>query len=215
MSNGSRKLLLYLAIAIALVGSIAVVIAQIKSTSKVTIHYKNVKDVAVLKAASEDPMPEEKEEHIVSNSGQTLKLKKNKSYLLNYSGSGDYSGGVIEFNTAEKQKTITIEPYFSEEKLNKQLNSEVAIIHQQIKAKYARINLYEIQAGKLYRYGEWYGTTLKYVGKDPFNSDTLRIVLNKQDGVWTIKTDPPGIFLSRHAFPDVPVEILREVNNRL
>lgn len=71
---------------------------------------------------------------------------------------------------------------------------------------------YTINKGKLYGDGSWYGTTLNYRGEDTMNRDTLRVLMQFQDGKWVVRTTPPEILLSKQKYPDVPVEILRSIN---
>ena len=71
---------------------------------------------------------------------------------------------------------------------------------------------YTINKGKLYKDGEWFGTTLTYKGSDTMNRDTLRLLMQKKDGLWVLRTTPPEPLLSKHSYSDAPIEILRELN---
>lgn len=71
---------------------------------------------------------------------------------------------------------------------------------------------YSIGEGTLYGNGEWYGTVLTYRGSDTQNRDTLRILMQKKNNIWTLRTTPPAILLSTVEYPDVPKSILDSIN---
>lgn len=71
---------------------------------------------------------------------------------------------------------------------------------------------YTIDQGRLYEQGQWYGTTLTYKGTDQANRDTLRVILQKKDGRWTVKTNPPQPLLNKQELSDVPVAIIQSLN---
>lgn len=73
-------------------------------------------------------------------------------------------------------------------------------------------SLYSLEREQLYHMGEWYGAVLQYKGDEPLNRDTLRMILEKKEGQWYLRTTPPQILLSRHDFPQAPVEMLNDLN---
>lgn len=182
--------------------------------SMLTINYKNSKDVTIsTKPAIEKEDVEGMSDVVarVNQSGQQVKLKNNQAYLVSYKGVDGYADGE-RVVTLTKNQSITINPYYSEAKLNQMLNQELPAIQSALKQKYSNINLYVIQPGKLYQWGDWYGTTLVYVGPYTPYRDTLRVVLKKDSNEWKVLTDPPYISLNKYLYRDVPVEILNEVN---
>lgn len=72
--------------------------------------------------------------------------------------------------------------------------------------------LYITERAKLYHRGEWYGAVLQYTGSDSNNRDTLRIVLYKKEGVWTVRTHPPQLLLNKHDLSDAPIDMLNDLN---
>lgn len=79
--------------------------------------------------------------------------------------------------------------------------------------KYPKISSdYTINKGQLFEKGKWYGTTLTYKGGDVNNRDTLRVLMEKKDGTWTLRTTPPRPLLSSKEFPDVPKSVLQAIN---
>jgi hypothetical protein len=60
--------------------------------------------------------------------------------------------------------------------------------------------------------GRWFGATLTYKGSDTANRDTLRVLLEKKDNLWTLRTTPPEPLLSTKKYPDVPKSVLQTIN---
>lgn len=99
------------------------------------------------------------------------------------------------------------------EELDTQLTAELPAISSVLSAAYPTIaSDYIINRGKLYHKGEWYGTTLTYKGTDIDNRDTLRVLMQKKDTVWTIRSTPPQPLLTSKAVGDVPKDILKDIN---
>lgn len=97
--------------------------------------------------------------------------------------------------------------------LKKELHAEQPTIIEVLTTAYPKIATdYIIAEGKLYGEGEWYGTTLTYKGKDSLNRDTLRVLMQKKQGVWIVRTMPPQMLLSTVEYPDVPKSVLESIN---
>lgn len=186
------------------------IFSYFSSTQSVQIEYKNTSTVEIkqLQKTGEDKIIKD-----IKSSGQSVRLKKNQDYFVSYKGSSGFADGKVEFKVTPDKTKVSINPYYSESKLKDLLANEQSQIQQALKEKYpGTIGQYQIQAGKLYRWGEWYGTTLKYTGPDQLNADTLRVVLKKENNTWKIATDPPDITLSKNVYPSVPEDILRDIN---
>lgn len=210
--RSNKKYIIAMIVVVVVITSMVVFIGYISSTKEVAVYYKNSKDVNIHIFSGEHLDGDNKVAE-VKKSGESIRLDKSETYQITYSGNTDYDDGLISFKPSERD-VIKINPYYSQDKLSQLLGDQEGSIHNVIKSKYSNnINLYEIQSGKLYHFGDWYGTTLKYIGDDYSNSDTLRIVLNKEDNNWIIKTDPPSISLSKYVFPRIPVDVLVDVNN--
>ena len=111
------------------------------------------------------------------------------------------------------QTTFRIDPDYSSIYLAGIRNDEVESINQVIETRYAKIaNDYIIHPGKLYKQGQWYATLIT---NRKSNNDTpldeYRIVLQKQNDQWVIITTPE-ISLSVLTFPEVPKDILSDIN---
>ncbi len=97
--------------------------------------------------------------------------------------------------------------------LKKQLQTELPAITSALTAAYPQVSTdYTINPGNLYDKGQWFGTTLTYKGSDTDNRDTLRVLLQKKNNIWIVRTTPPQPLLSTAEFPDVPKSILQSIN---
>lgn len=115
--------------------------------------------------------------------------------------------------TAPQQQTPPTKQTTVKQDLNNQLDKELETITLVLQSAYPKITTdYTISRGKLYDQGQWYGTTLTYKGTDTYNRDTLRVLMQKKDGIWTLRTTPPELLLSAKKYPDVPKSILQSIN---
>ncbi len=183
------------------------------SMRKLTVNYSNIAHVSVYRVDSRGIDKNSKPVSTIKSSGQTIKLRSG-SYVVRFEADTNYQDRDVAVNLNQKHQTITYKPYFSSDKLASLLPSELPSIKQLISTQIPASSQYEVQPGKLYHLGEWYGTTLVYKGQDFFNADTLRLVAHKENNSWIIKTNPPNISLSRLVFTDIPSDILRSVNEQ-
>lgn len=183
------------------------------TTQEVTITYKNSQNIKLYEA-DELNHGDKNTDYIakIVDSGKSMRLKSNNSYVLIFDGKSGYQGDTIAFKP-RKNSNIKINPYFTKKRLSEILQNNINDIQEAIKSKYINSGLYKINKGSLYHYGEWYATTLTYTGDDTDNSDTLRIVLKKEKNNWRVKTDPPNITLSKYVNKNIPTDILDDVNN--
>ena len=114
-----------------------------------------------------------------------------------------------------KRATTTVKQRSSSE-LDTQLKIEQPTITSVLTAAYPKVATdYEMNQGQLFDQGEWYGTTLTYKGADSMNRDTLRVLMQKKQGVWVLRTAPPQPLLSTVEFPDVPKSVLQTINKAI
>jgi hypothetical protein len=113
-----------------------------------------------------------------------------------------------------KQKPVATQtPQPTKVQLEQKLVQELPLITSVLVSKYPLIaSNYTIEKGQLFDRGQWFGTTLTYHGPDNDNRDTLRVLLQKKGEVWTLRTTPPRPLLSAKDFPDVPLSILKTIN---
>ncbi len=211
----NRRLLLVI-LPILLVGGMFYGLSYFLSLRTLTINYENIDSVEIYNTKKIDGGKDEKPMKTVSHSGEEVKLRKGE-YTLRYDAKDNYQDRFVEINLTDKKQEVNLTAEYSEEYLNKVLDGETASINQAIQERFPEVkDLYSIQKGKLYKDGSWYGTTLVYkakaTGPDLFKTDTLRVVLKKENNRWSVKTDPPNIMLSKYSYPETPVDILRQVN---
>lgn len=151
----------------------------------------------------------------IKKSGNSVRLHKDVSYIVSYRGNEGFESGHKDIDLSSKNSSVTINPYYSDKRLAALLEEELNDIHAALAKKYPRVNLYEIQKGKLYHFGDWYGTTLRYIGNDLLNSDSLRVVLHKNNGVWRVSSNPPNVSLDKFTYPNIPHDVLSSVNNEI
>ena len=100
--------------------------------------------------------------------------------------------------------------------LKTQLETEQPTITSAILMAYPKIATdYVLNQGQLFEEGQWYGTTLTYKGSDTMNRDTLRVLMQKKEGVWILRTTPPQLLLSTKKYPDVPKKVLQAINKAI
>lgn len=210
----NKKFLFVGLFSIVLVIIIYTFINYIDSIQQVTINYKHVSNVVIFEDFVANNSPENnKSVTVIKKSGETITLPK-KNYFINYTPEKGYEDKNISLALFDNKKNISIDPDFSAEKLELARKKEFSFIKQSLAQKYPDIeNLYSIQTGKLYKKGQWYATTLQYIGEDYVNADSLRLVMKKKGGKWELITTPPSITLSKYNYPSIPLDILDDINN--
>lgn len=175
------------------------------STIPATVDFTTISSAEVIEKAS--PV----REGAVIKPADSLRLKKNTQYALRYVGKSDYSNGSLDFNTSDNMP-IKPKPYYSEQKLSSLLNDQrgdvVLAVNNFLSTNSA---LYSIGELKLQHYGDWCGVKLVFNGEYSFQSDDIRLVLQKRNGAWTPAT-PAMISHSKVDYPDIPFDVLSSTN---
>lgn len=179
-----------------------------KSRNTLVINYQNIQSI---KLYSIKGFEKGETAGDISQSGQEIKLEKGK-YVVQYDAVDGYEDSIVELDFSEKRQVINLDPNYDTLRLDAILKKELKTIHGSLKNELPNIDVYDVRQGRLYKKGDWYGTVLIYKGSDLFNSDSLRVVMKKENGKWVIKTNPPSISLNKYSYPDVPEDILRDVN---
>jgi hypothetical protein len=187
------------------------------SLRTVVVNYENINSVSIFSGEKITDRDGQKPLKTITRPGQEIKLRKG-SYVLQYDAADNYRDYFVNINLKDKRQAVSISPDYSDKYLNELLDGQISSIKESIEAKYPKVRkLYDIQRGRLYKKADWYGTTLVYkgsaTGADLFKTDTLRVVLKKENSGWMVKTNPPNILLSKYVFPDIPEDILRNVNS--
>ena len=169
-----------------------------------------VKSADIFPNEGEGHVPESDDPIKALSSSQEFKLKKG-SYVLVTKTSGSLASQTVYFELQDTKVNLTVSPGYTEQELKSLLVSEQVLINQTFNSKYSNASAgYAVQNGQLFRRGEWFGAVLVPAGT---TQDTLRFVMQKKDGKWTVVTDPPEIVLSSMVYPDTPKEILQAVNS--
>lgn len=128
-------------------------------------------------------------------------------------GGGAFLYGALTAPQGDSQPTQSNTPTPSSTPVKKTFEQERETILAALATKYPDLTKdYTISKGKFYKDGALYGTTLTYKGSDTMNRDTLRVLMQKKDGVWILRTTPPEPLLSKQNYSDIPVEVLRDIN---
>lgn len=138
------------------------------------------------------------------------KLAKGQ-YDLVVTGDKNYKDYSRSFVVDSQPVTIKVSLEYSEVKLGEQLQQELPSIFKAFSAKLPILPPgYSLDSGQLYERGDWFGGYLKPT--DTLNKDTLRYVMHKQNGQWSLVTDPPDIVISSILYPQIPRSLLLNLN---
>ncbi len=135
-------------------------------------------------------------------------------------GGGSLALGAMTAPTpqAEQQKQSASEqraPQKSEEPrkpVAETVESATIAVLNELKARYPKTADYAMHGARLYKDGAWFGATLTYQGADTMNRDTLRVLAQKKDGRWILRTTPPEQLLSSNKYGDAPNDVLKSIN---
>lgn len=204
MIQGRGKLIRYVIFGVLIMGIIGYVVTYFASTRAVAVVSKNITTFSVGEQSA-------KAGKQIAASKKSVRVKKGKTYTLNYVGTSGYANGKVTISPTTD--SVTIDPDYSAEKLNTMLDTDLTSINAAITASGTSIDtLYTIQRGTLSHFGEWYFTTLTYNGSaDDESSDTLVVGLQKKQGTWTVILSPDIIFTTA-AYPKVARDFINTAN---
>ncbi|HSX41106.1 MAG TPA: hypothetical protein VLF21_00505 [Candidatus Saccharimonadales bacterium] len=115
------------------------------------------------------------------------------------------------FKVENRPVSLAVKCLFSQIKLAQLAFSEGPAIIGVLNGAYpSAMPSYSVDVIRIYEIGEW--AAVKLSPKNP-QLAVVRVVLKKINGNWVVATDPPAIILSRPVFPDVPKNILDDINN--
>jgi hypothetical protein len=153
----------------------------------------------------------------VGSAVQTIESNKSYripkgGYVLRPNGPKTHTAD-IPLVVGDSAVATTLDIDYSYDYLRQIYATQSSAIAKAVAAAYPKLaSLYKIQPGNLYHHGEWYGTTLTYIGPDPYSTDTLRLVMHQAGTTWSSATNPPSIILSNPANPTIPANIIAAVN---
>ncbi len=170
----------------------------------------NTKNISIIKVSSGsgDISVEKKGDNFL------FRAPKNSMVSVDYVGISGFDSGSRSFSIGVTPKTIKLEPYYSQDRLRGLLINELPLITNVLRSKISGISDYKITKPVLYHYGEWSSVQLERKGLYSSNSDTLSVVLYKEDSsAWRIAASPDILFFYKN-YPKIPTDILDQVNNR-
>lgn len=157
-----------------------------------------------------------------SESGKSIKTITSSSSVsirdgeYYYQTSGDRYESESEALIVTSDTSIIIDPAYSSEYLSSLLKPQEGSIHKLIRAAYPGvIGRFNIHDGKLFERGDWYGTILtEKVDDERQITDPYRVILKKNGETWEM-LGSPEIVVNTSNQPEVPLDILRQVNDLL
>lgn len=200
--SNSKAWAMFFTIGILLIGFTAAWI--INSYHQVTFKYDTERgSVTLIKPNSNDNPIEVK-------SGQPLTLREG-DYILKRQGKN-----IIESEQTvkvTKDETFDINLYYSDRYLDQLYDFEKADIEATLYQQYPKIlELYNLRNGRLYLDGNIYGASLFHIDDNNQNRDTLRVMMKKEGDEWKILTEPPTPVISQPLFPDIPLDVITQIN---
>lgn len=199
--------------AVLLLVAVIGIFAYVFSTQSVTVTYDaaNVDQAQIFKAAKPGTTLPQGEAVQTLASGKSYRLAKG-SYVLVATGE-KITTSSTSLALAGQPVKHTITTTYSPAYLAQLLPAQQAAITAAIKAANPRIlQSYKFGISRLYGSGDWYGTTLTYIGTDKYNTDSLRLVAHREGSTWIVDTNPPQLILTAKAYPKIPHDVLSQVN---
>ncbi|MGB4768400.1 MAG: hypothetical protein WBP22_04020 [Candidatus Saccharimonas sp.] len=210
----SRKTIIWICIVVAVGILLLLGINYLNTFQKITVTYDTslVSKLELLPAANTRNVLTPTGDSVqVVESGKQYFVKKGL-YALKPTGE-KIDESLISMKVGDQPVTKTLDIDFSKQQLATLLSTEEATIIDVVRASNSGIPLfYRVNSGQLYHHGEWYATTLSYGGPEDLRRDTLRLVAKKQDGKWSVVTNPPQVILNKLDYPNIPVAILQKAN---
>lgn len=140
------------------------------------------------------------------------------NYLVVSKGNVDFEDMTTEFSVQDKPIDVVLKPSFTSAVLENELVRQRDKIVSALRTTSPNAtNFYSIDIEKLYQQGGWFGGTLvpKNSSDQQLAVDVLRFVAQKQsNGSWRIVTNPPELLLSHVKYPNIPREILLDLNRQ-
>ena len=151
-----------------------------------------------------------KTEYTFTKSGKYNVVNKSYNYTLNPTDTRlAAQSGTLTLNGKLTYLNINESDYSVKELSNMYKQSEAEIINS-INSKYPnQMKTFSTKYGKLYKKGDWFGGKLVQEGSE--YKDKYLIVLHKENNEWKVVTTP-DISLSKDVYPDVPRDVLEELN---
>lgn len=145
---------------------------------------------------------EENRINVVSES-RTIGLEDG---VYEYSVSGEeYNPERVAFTVGEDGADVTVDPNFSEARLNEVYSDEQASITSALEP-YIRDQT-RVSFANVYKKGDWAAAIIEYQIDPRELPDSYRVVLKKDGGTWSVVI-PPTIAIQKSEYPEVPENII-------
>lgn len=197
-----KKLLIPITLSLATVMLVVIGVSYWNSLHRVSFTLENTSSITIFNS-------EGKELNRLS-SNSDIRLQSGDYYVI--PEGEDISNDKISFSVKDEDKTVNINPPFSDEYLNNLIEDEIKDIQQAISSRYTEVfKSYSLNKGTLYQRGDWFGGLLSPNVSSSRQRDPYRIVLHKKDGEWQVVRRPEYI-LTASRYSEVPIEVLRQIN---
>ena len=141
---------------------------------------------------------------------EPLRVKKG-DYALSTFGEGLQPRN--EAISLEHEQTVPVSFSYTEDRLKEIYQEEARAIRTALRAEYPSLQRnYTVSGHAVYQKGQFYGAKLTFRDKNNDNRDTLRVLMEKKDGEWTVRSNPPVPVLSAPDFTDVQPATLEAIN---
>lgn len=149
---------------------------------------------------------------------ETLQISKGR-YILVTSESKDFAKQTSQFTLGDTPEKIIIYPLYSSNKLTSLLPTEKGAITTLLNSSFPGvIGEYDVDVGRLYEHGDWYGTTLRLRLTDEQRRlsyiDIYRIVAQRVSGEWRLVTTQPELIVNIKDYPQIPRDVLVDLNRQ-
>jgi hypothetical protein len=205
----TKKILIIVVVAFFSIMVLSVFFYQRSKTQTVNIVFNEPATVSIYKPSGDDGVVENE----IKKINKPGKVRLNKGYYKYKAEPTDKLFANVEGDLLLENKPVVLDIVFdnlSSSELQKKLALELPFIEQAIKSKYpAQMEKYTIKEPKIHKKGDWFSAKLNTT--DSNNSDDLLIVLEKSNNTWVIATTP-DISLSKDVYPNIPSDILEEIN---
>jgi len=142
--------------------------------------------------------------------GQSIELKKGE-YRMTHVGDS-LQKDVQNIRIDDDTSTIDVDFSFTQAYLNELYDKEKEAINTQLTDTYPTVTQrYNLSEARLYADGTIFGATLRAKDSSGDNSDSLRLLMQKESGNWRVTATPAPV-LTVVQYPDVPRDILLRIN---
>lgn len=209
-----KKLIIFASLAIALIVGGVIAFLYFNSFQKLTITFKQPNVTGVIYKIGTDSHEGSDDTEVQKIEGnQTINLPKG-AYYLRPQGK-NVLDTEVPFTLANEPVSIDVDPGFKLDYLAEKLKEEKPKIAAALTAKYPQLFAqYTVSEGQLFAQGEWYAASLtQKVSDTEDEKDTYKVILHKENDQWSVIGKPELVFSAAN-YPNVPIEVLREINQQ-